>query len=92
MRAAGDLAAFARSNSAAIPVFLRLPFCEPRANHDRLDEQHDLVAVGVVRAELGTLAGVEPALEQRSEDRRVDFRPVQHRRAERDIDLGFVQR
>ena len=34
----------------------------------------DLVPVGVVRAELGALVGIEAALEQRPEDRRVDLR------------------
>ena len=43
---------------------LGFPLGQQRADHDRLDQQHDLVAVGVVRAELRALARVEPALEQ----------------------------
>ncbi len=54
-----------------------IPLGQPRADHHRLDEQHDLVAVGVVRAELRAFAWVEPALEQRAEDRRIDLRPVE---------------
>src|SRR5262249_40897956 len=46
----------------------RLPLGEPRADDDRLDAQHDLVAVGVMRAQLAALVGVEAALEQRAED------------------------
>ena len=36
-----------------------------------LEGRLDLVAVGVVRAELRAFAWVEPALEQRAEDRRI---------------------
>ena len=68
------------------------PLCHQRADDHRLDDPHDLVAVGVVRAELGALVGVEPAFEQGSEDRRVDLRPVERRRLERRVDLVPFQR
>ena len=51
-------------------VLGRLPFGEPGTDDDGLDDQHDLVAVGVVRPQLRALAGVQPALEQRAQDRR----------------------
>ena len=73
LRVAADLAASARSSSAEISAFSAHPLGEPRAVHHRLHDQHDLVAVGVVRTELGALAGIEPALEQRAENRRVDL-------------------
>ena len=69
----------------------RLPLDKPGAHDNRLDDKHDLVAVGVVRAKLGALAGVESALEQRAQDRRVDFRPVEVRRREHRFDLDFFR-
>ena len=42
----------------------------------------------VVRPELGALAGIEAALEQRPQDRRVDLRPVQVRRRQHRLDVG----
>ena len=45
-----------------------------------------------MRAELGTLVGIEAALEQRSEDRRVDLRPVQVRCRQHRLDVGPLQR
>ena len=71
---------------AAIPGLSRLPLREQRADDHRLDNPHDLVAVGVVRPELRALVRVEAALEQRAEDRRVDLRPVERRRLERRLD------
>ena len=68
------------------------PLGEQRSDHHRLDQQHDLVPVRVVRAELGALAGIEAALEQRSEDRRVDLRPVQVRCRQHRLDVGPLQR
>ena len=50
--------------SRKAPPYPDFPLGQQRADHDRLDQQHDLVAVGVVRAELRALARVEPALEQ----------------------------
>ena len=44
-------------------VLLRFPFGEQRPDDHGLDEQHDLVPVGVVRAELGALVRIEAALE-----------------------------
>ena len=69
-----------------------LPFREPGADDHRLDDAHDLVAVGVVRAELRALVRVEPALEERAQYRGVDLRPVERRRFERGLDSGLVQR
>ena len=87
-----DLAAAARSRRPVISDFCRLPFGEPGTDHDRLDDPHDLVAVGVVRPELRALVRVETALEQRAQDRGVDLRPVERRRLERRLDLGLLQR
>ena len=64
----------------------RLPFGEPGADDHRLDDHHDLVAVGIVRAKLRALVRVEAALEQRAQDRRVDLRPVERRGVKRGFD------
>ena len=45
-----------------------------------------------MRAELRTLVRIEPPLEERAEDRRIDLRPIQRRRLERRIDLRPVHR
>ena len=45
-----------------------------------------------MRAELRALVRVEPALEQRAQDRGVDLRPVERRGLERGLDPGLVQR
>ena len=74
------------------PGLLRLPRGEPGSDHHRLDEQHDLVAVGVVRPELRPLVRIEPALEQRAEDRRIDLGPVQARGGQHRVDVGPLQR
>ena len=73
-------------------VLGRLPFGLPGTADNRLDDEHDLVAVGVVRAQLRALAGVQPALEQRAQDRRVDLRPVERSRVAHRLDLGPGQR
>ena len=70
----------------------RLPFCEKGANDHRIDDPHDLVPIGVVGAELGTLVGVEAPLEERPEDRRVYLRPVERRCSERCFDPYLVER
>jgi len=46
----------------------RRPFGEPGADNDRLDDQHDLVSVSVMRTQLATLVRIEPALEQGAEN------------------------
>ena len=69
-----------------------LPLGEPRTDDHRLDDAHDLVPVGVVRAELRPLVRVESALEQRAEDRGVDLRPVEVRRIEGRLNLGPRER
>ena len=74
------------------PRLHRLPFGEQGAHHHRLDEPHDLVPVGVVRAELRTLGRVQAALEQGPQDRGVDLRPVEGRRLAGGLDLGPFQR
>ena len=53
------------------------PFAAERGHHDRLDDEHDVVAAGVVGADLGTLGRVEAALEERAEDGRLDAAPVE---------------
>ena len=70
----------------------RFPPGQPRADHDRLDEQQDLVAVGVMRAELRPLVRVETPFEQRAENRRIDLRPVEIRRRQHRVDVGRVER
>ena len=74
------------------PRLRRLPFGKPGAEDNRFDDPHDLVAISVMRAELGTLVRVQPALEQRAQDRRVDLRPVERRRPKRRLDLRLLQR
>ena len=69
-----------------------VPLGQPRADHHRLNEQHDLVAVGIVRAELRAFAWVEPALEQRAEDRRIDLRPVEVRSRQYRLEVSGLQR
>ena len=49
-----------------------LPLGAQRAQNHRLDDHHDLVWVGVMGADLRPLVGIEEALEQRAENRRVD--------------------
>ena len=71
---------------------LPLPLGEQRPDDDRLDQLQDLLAVRVVRPELRALAGVEAALEERPEDRRVDLRPVEVRRRQHRLDVGPLQR
>ena len=78
--------------AAARSAFNRVPLGQPWADHHRLNEQHDLVAVGVVRAELRAFTRVEPALEQRAEDRRIDLRPVEVRRRQYRLDVSGLQR
>src|SRR6266852_4655139 len=51
----------------------KLPFGEERTHDHRLDNQHDLVAIGIVRAELAALVRVKASLEQRSEDRWINL-------------------
>ena len=70
----------------------RLPFGLERAQHDRLDDLHDLVGIGVMRADLRPLVGVEEALEQCAEDGRVDQAPVEARGGEHEADLDMGQR
>ena len=76
------------------------PLGEQRALHHRLDDAHDGRRVGVVRAELAALFGIEAALKQGAENRDVDGAPVfirsvfkrgdVHRREIGDVD-GFEQ-
>ena len=79
------------SSEVAISAFAVLPLGEEWPDDHGLDDQHDLVAVGVVGAELSPLFRVESALEQHAQDRRVDLRPVERRCPERDLDLGLLQ-
>ena len=70
----------------------RLPFRIERAHDHRLDDHHDLFGVGVVRADLRALVGIEEALEQRAEDRRVDRRPVLPGDVAQDVERVRVER
>ena len=49
------------------------------------------MAVGIVRAELRAFARIEPALEQRAEDRRIDLRPVEVRSRQYRLDVSGLQ-
>ena len=69
----------------------RLPLGEPGTDYHGLDDPHDFVAVGVVRAELRAFVRVEAALEEGAQDRGVDLRPVERRRLERRLDLRLIQ-
>ena len=62
----------------------RVPAAAQRQHQHRLDDQQDIVAAGVVRAELRTLGGVERACEQRAQDRRLDAAPVERAHARQD--------
>ncbi len=53
-----------------------LPFPEQRLDDHGPDDHHDLFRIRIMGAELRALAGIEAALEQRAEDRRIDLRPV----------------
>ena len=90
-RAALDVALSARSRQVAISAFAASPFRQQGTHDNGLDDKHDLVAVGVVRAQLRSLSGVEPAFEQRAQDRRVDLRPVEIRRREHRFNLRLAR-
>ena len=65
-------------SSRKSPDFLPggVPLPPQRFQHHRVNHQHNVVGAGVVRAELGTLGGVEGALEQGAEYGRLDVAPV----------------
>ena len=65
------------ASSASTCSLHRLELAAQRRQEHRLDEPHDRRAVGVVGAELGALARVEAALEERAEDGGLDLRPVE---------------
>jgi len=44
------------------------PFTAQRCQHDRLNEDFDILAAGVMSAKLGAFGGVEPAFEKGAED------------------------
>ena len=92
VRSAGRLGGFHSVQGGGEIGLRRVPLGQPRADHHRLNEQHDLVAVGIVRAELRAFARIEPALEQRAEDRRIDLRPVEVRRRQYRLDVNGLQR
>jgi len=68
------------------------PVAAERLHDDRLDEGLDVLAAGVVGAELGALVGVEAALEEGAEDRGVDGAPVEARGGEEAADLVLGER
>ena len=45
-----------------------------------------------MRPKLGAFAGVQPALKERAEDRWVDLGPIEARRRQHGVDIGFLQR
>ena len=78
---------------AGLPHVIRRVETEQRADHHRLDQQHDRSCPGPCSApRAGRACRDETALEQRSEDRRVDLRPVQVRRRQYRLDVGLLQR
>src|ERR1700677_2582227 len=48
--------------------------------------------IGVMRADLRPLVGIEEALEQSAEDRRVDQAPIEARSGEQQADFGMLER
>ena len=80
------------SSSASIFDLISSHSPRQRLYDHRVNDQHDLVGIGVVGAELAALAGVKPALEQRSHDRGVDVRPVAAGGGQRRLDVGLGQR
>src|SRR2546421_10484571 len=70
--------------------FRRLPFRQPWPDDHRVYNQHDLVTVGVVRAELRSLVGLKAPLEERAENGRVNFRPIQTGRAQSQGNIVLV--
>ena len=91
VRVAGDLAASARSNAAAISSFSAVH----SASHGRTTtgSTSSMILSGPCSApRAGALAGIQPPLEQRPEDRRVDLRPVEFRCCQHGIDVGPLQR
>jgi hypothetical protein len=69
-----------------------VPAAAQRGHHHRLDDALDVVAPRVVGAELGALAGVERALEEGAEDRRLDTPPVERGRRGQPAQLFPLQR
>ena len=69
-----------------------LPLPAQRPDDQRIDNPHDLVAVGVVGAELAALVGIEPALEQSAENRGIDLRPIEAGGAQGQVEFRLLQR
>ncbi len=65
------------------------PFPAQRCQHDRLDEDFNIFAAGIMGAELGAFGGIEPTLEQGAEDRRVHGIPFELRGLVDGVDLVF---
>jgi hypothetical protein len=63
------------------------PLAPQRIHQHRLDDQPDIGRARVVQAELGALARVDRALEQRAEDRRLDLAPIEARSGGQVLDL-----
>jgi len=65
--------------------------CNPptpqRSDHDRLHDQQDVGAAGVVGAELGPLIGIKAAFEERAEDRRLHAGPIETTRPQEDLQV-----
>jgi hypothetical protein len=57
--------------------FHLLPAAFKRGHYYGFNNEQNIGLVGVMRAELGTLAGVKAALKERSEDGRLNCGPVQ---------------
>ena len=57
--------------------FLGFPFGHQRPHYHGVDDKVDLVPIRVEAAQLAALGGVKSTFEQRSENGRVDFRPIQ---------------
>ena len=73
---------------AAVPYAV----ASERAQDHRLDDLHDLVGVGIVRANLRALVGVEKALEQGAEDGGIDFTPIEALGRDEEADVAIVER
>ena len=68
------------------------PFGLQRFDDHRPHDHHDLVAVGIMRAQLAALGGIESAFEQRAQDRRGDLAPVAPRGVQQLVDVLAVDR
>ena len=66
------------------------PFAAQRGHQHGFEERFDIGPAGVMGADLRAFGGIEDALEERAEDRRLDVRPIGI--VDRDEDVDFLGR